>query len=155
MQYGNNLTSGSNLIWQRYTFLHGNHTVMLDIVLLTALWLCAKQGVTTYPIRWKLMIKMLTCISTRVKLTWSYDTLKVMQHKIYDFHEWRSHEWKSLANLITSDQKSLFTVTNVLSYFLHATLCLEHKILVLALWRHISRLFLQAQIGAKAIFTSE
>ena len=22
-----------------------------------------------------------------------------------DFHEWRSHEWKSLANRITSDQK--------------------------------------------------
>ena len=29
----------------------------------------------------------------------------------------------------------------------------EHE--VLALWRHIRQLFLQAQIGAKAIFTSE
>ena len=29
-----------------------------------------------------------------------------------DFHEWRSHEWKSVANNLTSDQKSLFTVTN-------------------------------------------
>ena len=44
-----------------------------------------------------------------------------------DFHEWRSHEWKSLvrhswkslANHLTSDQKSLFTVTNVfISYAL-------------------------------------
>ena len=108
-----------------------------------------------------------------------------------NFHEWRSHEWKSLANRITSDskivihgneciilfltrclmswthysaktivehwirhcrhlpiiftsdevtsenhwqiasrvtQKSLFTVTNVLFYFLHAVWCLEHTI---------------------------
>ena len=109
-----------------------------------------------------------------------------------DFHEWRSHEWKSLANHITSDQKSLFTVTNVLFYFLHAILCPEHtnplknnhwllisqlltralfsdlalwrhhswsvtsyKCRVLVLWCHIRRLFLHAQIGTKAIFTSE
>ena len=129
-----------------------------------------------------------------------------------DFHEWRSHEWKSLANHLTSDQKivihgnefvtsenhwqitplvtkkSLFTVTNVLFYFLHAISYLEHTIPLqtiisplllrtvfsyltlwrhhswsvtsceresLALWRHIRRLFLYAQIGAKAIFTSE
>ena len=43
-----------------------------------------------------------------------------------DFHEWRSHEWKSLPNRLTSDKKSLFTVTNVLFYFLHAILCHEH-----------------------------
>ena len=42
-----------------------------------------------------------------------------------DFHEWRSHEWKSLPNRLTSDKKSLFTVTNVLFYFLHAILCHE------------------------------
>ena len=40
-----------------------------------------------------------------------------------NFHEWRSHEWKLLANRITSDPKSLFTVTNVLFYFLHVILC--------------------------------
>ena len=45
-----------------------------------------------------------------------------------DFHEWRSHEWKSLAKHLTSDQKSLFTVTNVLFYFLHAILYLEHTV---------------------------
>ena len=56
-----------------------------------------------------------------------------------NFHEWRSHVWKSLANRITSDpkivihiasrvtQKSLFTVTNVILYFLHAILCPEHN----------------------------
>ena len=127
------------------------------------------------------------------------------------FHEWRSHEWKSLANRITSDPKivifvtrenywqiaslvtpkSLFTVTNVLFYFLHAIWCpwthnspkqlsnanfaiatkdslsdlllwRHHSLSVtssecrtLALWRHMCRLFLHAQIGAKAIFTSE
>ena len=43
-----------------------------------------------------------------------------------DFHEWRSHEWKSLPNRLTSDKKSLFTVTNVLFYFLYAILCHEH-----------------------------
>ena len=45
-----------------------------------------------------------------------------------DLHEWRSHEWKSLANHLTSNPKSLFTETNVLFYSLHAILCLEHTI---------------------------
>ena len=45
-----------------------------------------------------------------------------------DFQEWRSHEWKSLANHLKSDQKLLFTVTNVVFYFLHAILCLEYVI---------------------------
>ena len=45
-----------------------------------------------------------------------------------DFHEWRSHSWKSLANYLTSDQISLFMVTNVLFYFLHAVLCPEHTV---------------------------
>ena len=44
-----------------------------------------------------------------------------------DFHEWRSHEWKSSPNRLTSDKKSLFRVTNVLFYFLHVILCDEHK----------------------------
>ena len=129
-----------------------------------------------------------------------------------DFHEWRRTvnndfwvtseaicQWFSLvtsenhwqiASLVT--QKSLFTVTNVLFYFLHAILCPgtnnsaknHHRSLIsqlsprtafsdfalwrhhswsvtsrereiLALWRHICRLFLHVQIGAKAIFTSE
>ena len=47
-----------------------------------------------------------------------------------DFDEQRSQEWKSLANHLTSDQKSLFTVTNVLFYFLHAILCSEYTILL-------------------------
>ena len=38
----------------------------------------------------------------------------------------RSHECKSLPNRFTSDKKSLFTVTNVLSYIVHAILCHEH-----------------------------
>ena len=45
-----------------------------------------------------------------------------------DFYNWPSHEWKSLANHLTSDQKSLFTVKNVLFYFLHAILYLEHTV---------------------------
>ena len=43
-----------------------------------------------------------------------------------DFHEWQRHEWKSLVNRLTGEKKSLFTVTNVLFYFLHAILCNEH-----------------------------
>ena len=40
-----------------------------------------------------------------------------------DFHEWRSHEWnhRQIASRVT--QRSLFTVTNILFYFLHAILC--------------------------------
>ena len=37
------------------------------------------------------------------------------------------HSWKSWPNHLTHDKKkSLFTVTNVLFYFLHAILCHEH-----------------------------
>ena len=107
-----------------------------------------------------------------------------------DFHEWRSYGWKSLANHFTIDEKSLFTVMNVLFYFLRAISSPEHNSAinhqsrssplsirtvfsevafwrhhgwsvtsreseVLALWRHIPRLFLHAQIGTTAIFTSE
>ena len=45
-----------------------------------------------------------------------------------DFYEWRSHEWKSLPNRLTSDKKIviLFTLTNVLFYFLHVIFCHEH-----------------------------
>ena len=101
----------------------------------------------------------------------------------------RVNHWQ-IASRVT--QKSLFTVTNVLVYFLHAILCPgthnsannHHRSLIsqlfprmafsdfslwcrhswfvtsperelLALWHHIHRLFLHAQIGVKAIFTSE
>ena len=103
-----------------------------------------------------------------------------------DFHEWRSHEYHwQIASRVTP--KSLFTVTNILFYFLHAVLCprthtsakktssIAHfatvakdglfwlrivtspqlicdvtRTRILALWRHICRLFLHVQIGAKA-----
>ena len=101
-----------------------------------------------------------------------------------------SENHRQIASRVT--QKSSFTVTNVLFYFLHAILCPwthnsaknNHRSLIsqlsprtvvsdlalwrhrsgsvtsrereiLALWRHICRLFLHAQIGAKEIFTSE
>ena len=132
-----------------------------------------------------------------------------------DFHEWRSHEWKSLANRLTSDPKIVIhgklchswkSLANRLTrdpkivihgnewiilfltrYFMSWTQFCEkniHRSLIsqlsprmvvsdlalwrhhswsvtsreseiLALWHHICRLFLHAQIGAKAIFTSE
>ena len=109
-----------------------------------------------------------------------------------DFHEWRSHEWKSLANRITSDPKIvihgneciILFLTRYLMSWTHNSAENNHRSLVsqlsprtivsglalwrhhsgsvtsrereiLALWRHICRLFLHAQIGAKAIFTSE
>ena len=45
-----------------------------------------------------------------------------------DFHEWRSHEWTcwQIASWVT--QKSVFMVTNVSFYFLHAILRHEHTI---------------------------
>ena len=111
--------------------------------------------------------------------------------------QWFSRVTKSRVKIIGKShhewpKKSLFTVTNVLFYFLHAILCPgthnsaknHHRSLIsqlsprtafsdfalwrhhgwsvtsrerkiLALWRHIRRLSLHAQIGAKAIFTSE
>ena len=110
-----------------------------------------------------------------------------------DFHEWRSQEWKSLANRITRDPKIVIHGNECIILFLtRYFMSLEHTILlkthhrslisqlsprtafsdfplwrhqrwsvtsrereILALWRHIRRLFLHAQIGAKAIFTSE
>ena len=99
-----------------------------------------------------------------------------------DFWVTRENYWQIASRVI---QKSLFTVTNVLFYFLHAIWCpippkqlsiadfavvakdslfrfsivtspqLICDVTTLALWRHIRRLFLHAQIGAKAIFTSE
>ena len=39
------------------------------------------------------------------------------------------HERGDLPMVFTSDQKSLFTVTNVLFYFFYTLLCSEHTIL--------------------------
>ena len=110
----------------------------------------------------------------------------------YDFHEWRSHEWKLWANRPTSDPKIVIHGNECIILFLtryfmswtHNFAKTSHRSLIsqlsprtvvsdlalwrhnsgsvtsrereiLALWRHICRLFLHAQIGAKAIFTSE
>ena len=109
----------------------------------------------------------------------------------YNFHGWRSHEWKSLANRIRSDPKivihgneciilfltrylmsntqfrqnnyrSLISPLSLWTVFSDLVLWRHHRWSVtsrecrtLALWRHIRRLFLHAQIGTKAIFTSE
>ena len=109
-----------------------------------------------------------------------------------DFHEWRSHEWKSLVNRLTRDPKmvihgneciilfltryfiswkhnsaknnhrwliSLLSLRTVFSdlvlWYHHSWSVTSHKRRVLALWRHIRRLFLHAQIAANTIFTSE
>ena len=109
---------------------------------------------------------------------------------IFTSDEVTSENHWQIASRVT--QKSLFTVTSVLFYFLHAILCpgthnsaknhdrslisqlsprtacsdfalwrhrgwsvTSRELEILALWRHIRRLFLHAQIGAKAIFTSE
>ena len=102
------------------------------------------------------------------------------------------HEWKSLANHLTSDQKIVIHGNECIILFLaryfiswtHSSATNNHRSLIsplslgtvfsdltlwrhnswsvasrereaLALWRHFRRLFLHAQIGAKAIFTSE
>ena len=74
-----------------------------------------------------------------------------------DFHEWRSHEWKSLVNLITSDPKIVIhfnecTILFLTCYFMswtHNSAKNNHRSLIfplsprmvvscLALWRHHS-----------------
>ena len=112
-----------------------------------------------------------------------------------DFHEWRSHEWKSLANHLTRDQNIVIHGNEYIILFLtrcfmswtHSSAKNDRRSFssplsptwprkvfsalalwrhhrwsvtsgereVLALWRYIRQLFLHAQIGAKAIFTSE
>ena len=73
-----------------------------------------------------------------------------------NFHAWRSHAWKSLANRITSDQKLLFMVTNVLLYFLHAILCPGHTIPLKKnnYWSLISTLSLRTVFSDLAMMTS-
>ena len=109
-----------------------------------------------------------------------------------DFHEWRSHEWKSLPNRLTSDKKIVIHGNECIILFLtryfmswtHKYAKNYHRALIspllpraacsdralwrhhnwsvtscereiLVLWRHICLLSLHAQVGAKAIFTSE
>ena len=109
-----------------------------------------------------------------------------------DFHEWRSHEWKSLPNRLTSDKQIVihgneWIILFLTRYFMswtHKYAKNYHRALIspllpraafsdralwrhhnwsvtscereiLVLWRHICLLSLHAQVGAKAIFTSE
>ena len=44
-----------------------------------------------------------------------------------DFHEWRSREWKSLANHITNDQKIVIHDSECIISFLYAILCYKHN----------------------------
>ena len=108
------------------------------------------------------------------------------------WHEWRSHEWKSLANHPTRDQNIVIHGNECIILFLtcyfiswahsfaknnhwsfisspsprkvfsalalwrhHNWSVTSREREILALWCHIRQLFLHAQIGAKAIFTSE
>ena len=79
-------------------------------------------------------------IKNNAWVTVNNDFLSRVRRFDNDFNEWRSQEWKSLPNRLTSDKKSLFTVTNVLFYFLHAILCHEHtnplKIIIERSFRH-------------------
>ena len=44
------------------------------------------------------------------------------------FHEWRSHEWKSLVNRFTSDPRSVIHGNRYIISFLHAILFPKHTI---------------------------
>ena len=117
-------------------------------------------------------------IKNNAFVTMNNDFLSRVRLFSNDFHQWLCHSWKSLPNRLTRDKKSLsslvkiiadfvtcenhcriashvtkqslFTVTNVLSYFLHAILCPEQTALLetiinpwlhnynLALWHHHS-----------------
>ena len=87
---------------------------------------CPYGPLVTYD--WQWLADYTTCLSRKVKpypkicrimhgLPWKTFLGSRMRRLANGFHEWRSHEWKLLENRITSDLKSLFTVTNVLFYF--------------------------------------
>ena len=145
-------------------------------------------------------IIMYTCINNCVYMQDDYVYMQDIKNNAWvtvnndlrDFHEWRSHEWKLLANRITSDPKIVIhgnegIILFLTRYFMswtHNSPKNNHRSLIsqlsprtvvsdlalwrhhsgsvtsrereiLALWRHICRLFLHAQIGTKAIFTCE
>ena len=170
------------------------------------MWLVIYEAVRWYRV-WYPITKKSNSYSSRHKHAQPWQISGAVYVQVRDTKDIKNNAWvtvnndfwvtseaicQSLANRITSDPKSLFTVTNVLFYFLHAMLCPwthnsaknNHRSLIsllspktvvsdlalwrhrsgsvtsrerkiLALWRHICRLFLHAQIGAKAIFTSE
>ena len=62
------------------------------------------------------------------ELPWIMIFLSRVRRFDNDFHEWQSHEWVKIIAESPHEwqKKSLFTVTNVLFYFLHAILCHEH-----------------------------
>ena len=138
------------------------------------------------------LLQLQNDIKNNAWVTVNNDFLSQVRRFGNDFHEWRSQEWKSLPNRLTSDKKIVIHGNECIILFLtryfmswthksaknyhralispllpraafsdralwrhhnwSVTSC-EHEILVL--WRHICLLSLHAQIGAKAIFTSE
>ena len=144
------------------------------------------MGLFRQPWSWylKRIKDLLTC--------WKWSIPSRVMRFANDFHESRSHKWKSLANRIMSDPKIIihgneFIILFPTRYFMswtHNSTKTSYRSLIspllprtvfsdLALWRHhswsvtsserevlalqrhIRRLFLRVQNGAKAIFTSE
>ena len=137
-------------------------------------------------------VKYTVDIKNNAWVTVNNDFLSRVRRFGNDFHEWRSHEWKSLPNRLTSDKKIVIHCNECIILFLtryfmswtHKSAKNYHRALIspllpkaafsdralwrhhnwsvtscvreiLVLWRHICLLSLHAQIGAKAIFTSE
>ena len=131
-------------------------------------------------------------IKNNAWVTVNNDFLSRVRRFDNDFHEWRSHEWKSLPNRLTRDKKIVIHGNECIILFLtryfmswtHTSAKNYHRALIsplllraafsdrtlwrhhnwsvtsyereiLVSWRHICLLSLHAQIGAKAIFTSE
>ena len=61
-------------------------------------------------------------------VTVNNDFLSLVRRFGNDFHSWLRHSWKSLPNRLTSDKKSLFTVTNALFFIsiYHTSLYYDH-----------------------------
>ena len=49
-------------------------------------------------------------------VTMNNDFWSLVMWSANDFHSWLRHSWKSLANHLTRDQNSLFTITHALFY---------------------------------------
>ena len=117
--------------------------------------------------------------------------ITILGHRIWrfahDYHEWRSHKWKSLANHFTSNPKILIRGNECIILFLihyfvswiHNSTKNNHRLLIsplslrtvfsaldcditpidlwrrlLALWRHICRLILHAQIRSSLVISA-
>ena len=119
--------------------------------------------------RYDLLPKRESCdIKNNAWVTSNNDFWSQVRWFANDFHKWRTsslvkiigkspHEWPKI--VIHGNKCIILFLTRYFMLLLlwrhYSWSVMSRKREVLALWRHIRQLFLHAQIGTKAIFTSE